>query len=133
MKKLIGSLLVMVVAINLSVAQNQPPKNSFRLELAQPTLEVYQGTQQSVDMYLNRAKSFRKVPIDLKVSTPLPEGMEITYEETLEDPNWITVWVILANEVPEGKYSIVLNGKSARGSKGTILNLAVISNSVTGK
>jgi len=132
MKKLIGSLLLMVVTINFSLAQSQPPKNSFRLELAQPSLEVYQGDQQSVDVYLNRAKNFRKVPIDLVVATPLPDGMEITFEEKVEDHNWITVWVITGNEVPEGKYPIVLNGKSARGSKGTILNLIVMSNSVTG-
>jgi len=135
MKTTLISLLLLIGFFAASTqtvnAQTQQPKKEYTIALAQGDLTIYPGETKEIEVFVNRSKSFRKTKISLETGNRLPEGIEVSFKapEVLTDPYVMTIST--SNTVAEKNMMLIVNAKSARVKKGTMLKLNIASSKIS--
>jgi len=130
MKKLLIPLIMIAMVIGVQ-AQSNVPKSGFVIMSSEKNIKLIPGQKKNVDVEVIRSKSYSKTKIELLLGTRLPEGVAVNIVKPAEfnDPYVLEISTEL-DAIP-GEYNLVINGKSARGTKGTMIKLEIGSNSIS--
>jgi hypothetical protein len=122
MKRLfiLGFMLSCTVA---AFAQTEKPRTEFTLSLDSNSLEIQPGATKEVTMQINRSKSYSKSKAAFGLSSTLPAGIAIVFNEMSGDA--VKVQVTASADVQPGKYLLILNSTMQNKKKGITLNLVV--------
>jgi acetyl/propionyl-CoA carboxylase alpha subunit len=104
-------------------AQTEKPRTEFTLSLDSNSLEIQPGATKEVTMQINRSKSYSKSKAAFGLSSTLPAGIAIVFNEMSGDA--VKVQVTASSDVQPGKYLLILNSTMKNKKKGITLNLVV--------
>lgn len=124
MKKL-ALLFVFGLFATVSTFAQVTPKKEFTVTMSDKNISLAPGESKSVDVTLNRSKAYRKTNIDLLVDSTLPEGITISFEGGADPMIFQTMTITAANDAAPFSKSLILKGKTNRGSKGIMFKLGV--------
>ncbi len=114
---------MLVAATTVSVAQ-KVPKKEFTVSMSEKEIVLVPGKTQTVDITINRSKSYKKAKIKLGLGSTLPEGVAITFANG-ENPLTDRIMTIKTDEsVAPFSKTLLLKAKSSRVSKGIMFSLS---------
>ena len=125
MKNVICTILFAVATTALVAQEKTTPKSEFTVELSASTVNVKPGETKSVDITLNRSKSYSKSKAKLGLSSGLPSGVTVTFEPSEGVIETSVAKITLSPEVKAGTYTIILNSVIQNKTKGKTLKLVV--------
>jgi len=133
MKNLVSTLFIVLIFSSTQLFAQIIPKKEFTVTISEKNINLKAGQTKTFDVTINRSKPYSKVNIDLLISSTLPEGLTITFEDG-NNPLVNRKMVITASsDMNAYSKTIILKGKSLRVSKGVMLNLSVTSDVITSK
>jgi len=134
MKTTILYLSILLVSwINFpSNAQVETPKKEFNVRLVSNNIDIAPGEVKSVEVFINRSKSYRKTKVELTFASELPEGIAIEFEKNDGLASSVNMNITASADAALDSYNLILNGRSNRGTKGTIFKLNVQNPNITG-
>lgn len=134
MKTTILYLSILLVSwINFpSNAQVETPKKEFNVRLVSNNIDIAPGEVKSVEVFINRSKSYRKTKVELTFASELPEGIAIEFEKNDGLVSSVNMNITASADAALDSYNLILNGRSNRGTKGTIFKLNVQNPNITG-
>ena len=106
--------------------QSQP--NGYRT--SETSIALAPGESKTVEVILNRSKSYTKTNIDLVVESTLPEGITVSFKEGADPMVNQTMIIAVADNAAPFSKTLILKGKTNRGSKGVMFKLNVNDGSV---
>lgn len=116
------SILVLSTILTESFAQTTP-KKEFTVKLSETDISILPGKTRTIDVTINRSKSYRKTKIDLIFGSPLPEGVSIIFKDGI-NPLTQKQMIITVNEDAIGiSKTLILKAKSSRVTKGVMFKL----------
>ena len=115
-----------------SNAQVETPKKEFNVRLVSNNFEITPGEVKSVEVFINRSKSYRKTKVTLAIASKLPEGIAIEFENNEGLASSVIMNITASADAGLDSYNLILNGRSNRGTKGTIFKLNVQNPNITG-
>ena len=115
-----------------SNAQVETPKNEFNVRLVSNNIDIAPGEVKSVEVFINRSKSYRKTKVALTLASKLPDGVTIEFENNQDLASTIVMLISASGDATIDSYNLILNGRSNRGAKGTIFKLNVQNPNITG-
>lgn len=116
------SILVLSMILTESFAQTTP-KKEFTVKLSETDITILPGKTQTIDVTINRSKSYSKTKIDLVFGSPLPEGVSISFKDGI-NPLTQKQMIITVNEDAMGiSKTLILKAKSSRVTKGVMFKL----------
>ena len=99
------------------------PKKEFTVKLSETDISIQPGKTQTIDVTINRSKSYSKTKIDLVIGSALPEGVTISFKDGT-NPLTQKQMIITVNEnVAAISKTLILNAKSSRVTKGVMFKL----------
>ncbi|WP_133259648.1 hypothetical protein [Pseudochryseolinea flava] len=125
MKNIMFTILFAVATTVVFAQEKTTPKSEFTVELSTTTVSAKPGETTSVDITLNRSKSYSKSNAKLGLSSGLPAGVTIEFEPAEGVIEKSTAKISLSREVKAGSYTIILNSVIQNKSKGKTLKLVV--------
>jgi hypothetical protein len=125
MKNIILSLLLAASSTALSAQEKIAPRSEFSVELSATTVEVKPGESKSVDITLNRSKSYAKSAAKLGLSSGLPDGVTVVFEPAEGVIDQSVARIAVGPEAKAGTYTIILNTVIQNKSKGKTLKLLI--------
>ena len=115
-----------------SNAQVETPKKEFNVRLVSNNIDIAPGEVKSVEVFINHSKSYRKTKVQLTLASKLPDGVTIEFENNQDLASTIVMHISASGDAVIDSYNLILNGRSNRGAKGTILKLNVQNPNITG-
>ncbi len=115
-----------------SNAQVETPKKEFNVRLVSNNIDIAPGEVKSVEVFINRSKSYRKTKVELTLASKLPDGVTIEFENNQDLASTIVMHISASGDATIDSYNLILNGRSNRGAKGTIFKLNVQNPNITG-
>ena len=115
-----------------SNAQVETPKKEFNVRLVSNNIDIAPGEVKSVEVFINRSKSYRKTKVALTLASELPDGVTIEFENNQDLASTIVMHISASGDAAIDSYNLILNGRSNRGAKGTIFKLNVQNPNITG-
>ncbi len=115
-----------------SNAQVETPKKEFNVRLVSNNIDIAPGEVKSVEVFINRSKSYRKTKVELTLASKLPDGVTIEFENNQDLASTIVMHISASGDAVIDSYNLILNGRSNRGAKGTIFKLNVQNPNITG-
>ncbi|MCZ6693203.1 MAG: hypothetical protein O6939_04780 [Bacteroidetes bacterium] len=115
-----------------SNAQVETPKKEFNVRLVSNNIDIAPGEVKSVEVFINRSKSYRKTKVELTLASKLPDGVTIEFENNQDLASTIVMHISASGDAAIDSYNLILNGRSNRGAKGTIFKLNVQNPNITG-
>ena len=115
-----------------SNAQVETPKKEFNVRLVSNNIDIAPGEVKSVEVFINRSKSYRKTKVELTLASKLPDGVTIEFENNQDLASTIVMYISASGDAAIDSYNLILNGRSNRGAKGTIFKLNVQNPNITG-
>ena len=131
MKNVIFTILLAVATTALFAQEKTTPKSEFTVELSATTITAKAGETKTVDITLNRSKSYAKSKAKLGLSSGLPNGVTVEFEPAEGVIESSVAKITLGSEVKAGTYTIILNGVIQNKTKGKTLKLVVNDDSNT--
>ena len=133
MKNLDSTLVIALLFSSTQLFAQVTPKKEFTVSISEKNIELKPGETKTFDVTINRSKTYSKVNIDLVISSTLPEGLTVTFEDG-ENPLVNRKMVVAASsDMDFYSKTVILKGKSLRASKGVMLNLSVTNDAITSK
>ena len=135
MKNLLKSGAVIILLLLSAVyaqAQDNAPKREFRLGLSSSSIELVPGETTSLDINIYRSKSYANKDIKF-LATSVPDGLNVEFgsESTKDDVMVLTLKA--TDELSAGKYTVLLQGKTTRVTKGISFSVVVNEKSISKK
>ena len=126
-----GLLLMLFGMMVFSVqAQDDIPKREFKLGVSNSTIELIPGETTSLDVNIFRSKSYAKKEITFYAAS-LPKGLTMEMESPKTTGDVMVITLKADKTISAGKYTILLNGKSTRVTKGITFSVLVKDSSIT--
>jgi len=121
--QLLSTAFVLLLATT-AFAQDFPDKE-FTISLSEKDIVLVPGETKRIEVTINRSKAFSKTDIDLSLSSILPEGILVDFENG-PDPAVNQIMVIsAATDTAPFKKAIILKAYSSRATKGIMLNMSL--------
>jgi hypothetical protein len=128
MKNVIFTILFAASGAALFAQERIAPRTEFTVTLSATAVEAKPGETKSVDVILNRSKSYAKSNAKLGLSSGLPAGVTIVFEPAEGVIESSVAKISVGSEVKAGTYTIILNSVIQNKSKGKTLKLTVNDN-----
>jgi hypothetical protein len=128
MKNVILTILFAVSGAALFAQEKIAPRTEFTVELSTTTLQATPGETKTVDVTLNRSKSYSKSNAKLGLSSGLPAGITIVFEPAEGIIESSVARITVGADVKAGTYTIIMNSVIQNKSKGKTLKLVVNDN-----
>ncbi len=131
---IIAFLLVLgttLFSASFAQAQTTPPKKEYTITLAERQVTIFPGEEKEIEVEVLRSKSYRKTKINLETGSRLPEGLDITYKAPEGTSNTYTMVIKAGQDVKEGQLMLIVNAKSNRVTKGTMLKVNLESQKIS--
>ena len=134
MKNLLKSgVLIMLFGMMTFVAQGQDaPKREFKLGVSSSSIEMVPGETTSIDVNIYRSKSYAKKEIEFKTGS-LPEGLAVEMDNPATTGDLMVLTLKADKALAAGKYTILLQGKTTRVTKGITFSVTIGDASITKK
>lgn len=117
--------VLLATAVSVLAQDKTAPRTEFAVELSTTTLEITAGQTKEVTLSILSSKTFAKSKAQLKVSSGLPEGVQVTFEPAEGVLEKSAVTIAVAPQTAPGSYTLILNTTIRQKSKGATLRLVV--------
>lgn len=124
MKKLALLTVLGIFTMVASFAQ-VTPKSEFTVSMSEKSISIAPGESKTIDVTLNRSKSYRKTNITLVVDSTLPQGISVVFNDGADPMVNQTMTITAAKDAAPFSKNLILKGKTNRGSKGVMFKLNV--------
>lgn len=124
------TIILLVLALSACAVQSNliPDKDGYALQIDGYNQQITAGQTKQIEVNVLRSRAYMNKPIKLKVISPLPEGLSISFT-----PQQVTLDKVVAElnssaSTKRGTYTIVVGGDAVTASlpsKGIIFKLSV--------
>ena len=114
-----------VITLTLWAQTLETPQNEFVLSLSKEQLELSRGEKGGLEIMVLKSKRYQKSNAIMGVSSPLPEGVTITFSPAKGNFDSSTANISIATEAIPGQYMLILNATLNNTTKGMILKLLI--------
>jgi len=123
-------MMLFLTVSSYVLAQEAIPKREFKLGVSESSIELIPGQTTSLDVNIYRSKSYTDKEISLVVNS-LPKGLYVEFEEQKTKSNQVALTIKSDETMVAGKYTLLLQGKSTRVSKGISFSITVKEKGIT--
>jgi hypothetical protein len=125
MKTLITTSLLFISTLLIAQSPTEVPKTEFKVSLPQKSLAIKPGESKEIAMTITRSKSYSKLHAEFGTFSPLPNGIEVSFDPKEGNFETGNASISVASDVPAGTYSIVMGAIINYKKKGSILEIKV--------
>lgn len=118
-------IILLAVALSARGQDSTSPKNDFILSLSRNTLVLPRGETNLVDISIRKSKGYGKTRVKMGISSPLPNGVNITFDPALGSFDFTTATISVQSDATPGEYLLILNATLGSKTKGSILKLMI--------
>ena len=122
--------IMMIIGVQHVFAQESVPRNEFKLGLDEPSLVIQPGQELVVELKVIRSKQYQNKEISLRALS-VPEYLTIEFAESRTRSDVTTVRIAASEQASAGKYTLLIQGKSLRLTKGITLGLTVTESTIS--
>ena len=128
--KIMAFTMLFAMVSVLAVAQDNQPKREFRLGVESSNLKLNSGQTSNLEVNIYRSKSFQNKDITM-VANNLPKGLSVEFDEQKTKNSKVLLTITADDSLSAGKYTVILQGKTTRVTKGITFSVTVETKGLT--
>lgn len=117
--------ILLTVALSASGQNSTIPRNDFILSFSRNALALARGASDQLDITINKSKGYQKTRVKMGISSPLPKGVNITFDPALGSFDFTTATISVQSDATPGEYLLILNATLGSKTKGSIFKLLI--------
>jgi len=133
MKTINTLLLTLFALITLpAMAQEISTKDGFALKPATNSIVINQGGTQEIDVEVLRSKRYAQKKIELSIQGAIPEGLSVNITQPTPELSG-KLEIIAGDNASGGNYMLVLQGKTSRITKASLIKVVINSETISAR
>ncbi len=125
MKTFLTTSFVFISTLLAAQSPIEIPKTEFKVSLPESSISIKPGENKQVAMTITRSKSYSKLNAELGTFSPLPNGIEVSFDPKEGNFETGNASISVSSNVPSGTYSIVMGAIINYKKKGSVLEIKV--------
>jgi uncharacterized membrane protein len=130
--KTLFMVLVAVLFTGTMFAQKISAQEGFKINPSVTSLTVNQGASSTMEVEILKSKRYANKDVELIVPSKLPEGLTMNITQPGID-NIGFIEVNASASTPAGTYPVIIQGKTRRLTKGTLVKIMVATKTISAR